>query len=490
MPSLLNLSRAWLCAAALLALAGGARADICRVKTDGDAAASGIDWDAQATTLRAAIGNASCTEIWVKRGIYAPSSEYVIDRNLVLRGDFAGTETSADDRALPLNPGNTTLDGDGATRLLYIDGTSTAINSSTLIEGFTLTGGNGAGAVGGGVVGGAVYCRADNGHECSPGFSHVVFSANGVVNLSVGTSGGAVHNYAGAGSTSSPSFSDVTFDGNSAKWGGAVENHAIEGVSSPSFRNVTFLRNHASYGGAVANQVSAGVSSPSFDNVTFSGNSATVDGGAVYSDSAAPSAEASAASSPVFTHVTFWGNHADSFGGAIANFSSSTNGIARPVLRNTILWGNTAATGAQVYNEGGASAGAVLTTSILQDTGGCPSSAGFSCDAFTTASGSADPLLGALQDNGGSTFTHLPGAGSPALNQADTTFCLATDQRGVPRPQGAGCDIGAVEVRVAAPPATGGVAAVPTLGEWALALMALLAAGLGAAGLHGGRGRR
>ena len=57
-----------------------------------------------------------------------------------------------------------------------------------------------------------------------------------------------------------------------------------------------------------------------------------------------------------------------------------------------------------------------------------------------------DPMLGALQDNGGPTFTMLPAAGSPAVDAGNSD--KATDQRGVLRPQGAFDDIGAVEVEV------------------------------------------
>jgi CSLREA domain-containing protein len=52
--------------------------------------------------------------------------------------------------------------------------------------------------------------------------------------------------------------------------------------------------------------------------------------------------------------------------------------------------------------------------------------------------------LGALAANGGPTMTHLPNAGSPAIDTGDPG-CTGTDQRGVARPQGAGCDRGAVE---------------------------------------------
>jgi uncharacterized repeat protein (TIGR01451 family) len=59
---------------------------------------------------------------------------------------------------------------------------------------------------------------------------------------------------------------------------------------------------------------------------------------------------------------------------------------------------------------------------------------------------STDPLLGTLQDNGGLTFTHALLPSSQAINGGDNSGCPSTDQRGVPRPQGAACDIGAYEL--------------------------------------------
>jgi uncharacterized repeat protein (TIGR01451 family)/CSLREA domain-containing protein len=56
----------------------------------------------------------------------------------------------------------------------------------------------------------------------------------------------------------------------------------------------------------------------------------------------------------------------------------------------------------------------------------------------------ADARLGALADNGGDTYTHALLPGSPAVNKGPAT-CVSTDQRGVDRPQGAYCDIGAYE---------------------------------------------
>lgn len=55
------------------------------------------------------------------------------------------------------------------------------------------------------------------------------------------------------------------------------------------------------------------------------------------------------------------------------------------------------------------------------------------------------PLIGSLQDNGGSTETHALLENSPAINAGSNAACPAQDQRGVTRPQGPTCDIGAYE---------------------------------------------
>jgi hypothetical protein len=62
--------------------------------------------------------------------------------------------------------------------------------------------------------------------------------------------------------------------------------------------------------------------------------------------------------------------------------------------------------------------------------------------------------LGALADNGGPTPTQALGEGSVAIDQIPEADCvdadgqpLTTDQRGEPRPGGAGCDVGAFELQ-------------------------------------------
>ncbi len=80
---------------------------------------------------------------------------------------------------------------------------------------------------------------------------------------------------------------------------------------------------------------------------------------------------------------------------------------------------------------------------------------GTDCGLSDTTPGQNDqsdtnPLLGALQNNGGATLTMALLPGSPALGKipARGAGCPSTDQRGIPRPQGTDCDIGAFELQV------------------------------------------
>jgi hypothetical protein len=123
--------------------------------------------------------------------------------------------------------------------------------------------------------------------------------------------------------------------------------------------------------------------------------------------------------------------------------NADAGGSSNPQLRNVILWGDAASSGAEIFNVGAASP--VFEHSVIQGSGG---SANWNAILGIDGGGNldADPLLGALADNGGSTQTFLPGTGSSAFDTANSATCPATDQRGISRPQGAGCDIGAVEI--------------------------------------------
>ncbi len=176
---------------------------------------------------------------------------------------------------------------------------------------------------------------------------------------------------------------------------------------------------------------------------------------------------------------TFDGNHAGTSGGAIStidtirltnstitdNVATTGGGLAasRATLSGSTIASNTgtvanvaapisASTGAVVaYPLGGVNCrgGSATTAAMYDDDGTC----GFGAGAGDVSDG-ADPLLGLLADNGGPTPTRLPAGASPMIEGVPAAVsCLATDQRGIARPQRVRCDIGAVEV-APVPPAT------------------------------------
>jgi hypothetical protein len=113
-------------------------------------------------------------------------------------------------------------------------------------------------------------------------------------------------------------------------------------------------------------------------------------------------------------------------GGGIYNAHGSN-----PQISNTIFWGNTASSEAQIYNNSGVPS---VNYSVVQ--GGY---------ADGTNIIITDPLLGTLGNYGGSTQTIPLPKGSSAIDTGSDATCATTDQRGVTRPQGAHCDIGAYE---------------------------------------------
>ena len=130
----------------------------------------------------------------------------------------------------------------------------------------------------------------------------------------------------------------------------------------------------------------------------------------------------------------------------------SNNGLS--VLIFTTVAHNTASGGAEgIYRGGGTTR---LLNTIVADNGttncsGTIVSEGHNLDSGTSCglggSGDitdSDPLLGALREVDGSMVYPL-GAGSPAIDVGICIPGIETDQRGLSRPQGDGCDIGAYE---------------------------------------------
>ncbi|MDR0830086.1 MAG: T9SS type A sorting domain-containing protein [Prevotellaceae bacterium] len=267
-------------------------AHILYVKTDGTG--DGSSWENAypnlADPLLEAQTNTDIHEIWVAAGLYKPmykagtgthdrDKAFVLVEGVKIYGGFAGGESSIDERDWGINV--TTLSGDfnnddiGFTNneenayhvvLCVTQGegvpdaappmpTSSAamrvalaappITSATVLDGFTVTGGNANGS--------------------------------GYITLNETSS---VRNYGGGiniNGYSSPTLSNLIIIGNKADYGGGI---LCSYRASPILTNVIICGNTATYdGGGIAAIATA---HPILTNVTISGNNATRYGGGIY----------------------------------------------------------------------------------------------------------------------------------------------------------------------------------------------------------------
>ncbi len=201
--------------------------------------------------------------------------------------------------------------------------------------------------------------------------------------------------------------------------------------------NSTFSGNSASYGGGIDNHDSGTVT---VSNSTFSGNSATK----------RAAASTYNRGTVIVSNSTFSGNSATDYGGGIDNYRISTVTVS-----NSTFSGNSATDGGGISTTTARRRLRTRSSPTAQTGGNCygtiTDGGGNLSYPDTTCPGiNSDPMLGPLQNNGGPTETMALGPGSAALDAANDAICAAApvnnlDQRGIARPQGPHCDIGAVE---------------------------------------------
>lgn len=197
--------------------------------------------------------------------------------------------------------------------------------------------------------------------------------------------------------------------------------------------NSAVIGNVASYAGGIQNFGTA-----TLTNVTISDNRANVDSGGYddFFDGAS-----------TLTNVTVTNNVAAvsgaGNGGGIGHYGTGTLTIS-----NSIVAGNS-------DMSAGPTAGADDCYGPIRSAGHNLIGSTEACE-YVGASGDligAFPNFGSRVNNGGPTETYAPlapsaaiDAGSPATPGAGGGACAADDQRGVPRPAGGACDIGAYEL--------------------------------------------
>ena len=190
-------------------------------------------------------------------------------------------------------------------------------------------------------------------------------------------------------------------------------------------------------GGAIFNRGTLNITNSTLSGNTASGGNGGTSGGGSSSAGSAGAGYGGAlfnydGGSVTIDQTTIVSNTAANGGGGI--YSYRTGATTTLILRTSIVANSTSGFDCVVngaHNTSGS------TSNLIESNSSCPS-----------ATVTADPALGSLADNGGSTFTFLPASGSAAIN-AVISCTISVDQRGISRPQGSACDIGAVEVQVA-----------------------------------------
>jgi hypothetical protein len=263
------------------------------------------------------------------------------------------------------------------------------------------------------------------------------------------------HSGGGIQNSGTLTVSNSTLSGNSAgvgELGGGIFN------SSGGTLTVSNSTLSGNSGGVYTSNAGGGIFNDggtlTVSNSTLSANSAD-QGGGIYNDG-----------TMTVSDSTLSTNIAGNQGGGILNTGTLT-------VSDSTLSGNSSTTlvGGGIYNQEGT---LTLKSTLLANESsggncvlysGTPTSDGYNlsddttCASFLTATGdqnnvtTAGTHLGPLQNNGGPTQTIALLTGSTAIDAIPLSACtdafgnpVITDQRGVARPQGANCDIGAYEL--------------------------------------------
>lgn len=403
--------------------------------------------------------------------VVATQAEIVIDNDVILDGE-----------------GNLTIDGNGEHRVLHVAGALAELRRITIAGGSDVDCGGVLNegsltisncALIGNVAnsGGAIWNR---------GTLSIVDST---VSGNSAQSGGGIRNTGTLAMMNSIiSENDATFN-SGAIWNTATLTMMDSTVSGNTALNI----------GGIGN---AGAGILEMTNCTVSGNAAELDYGGIYggrleirestvSGNSAGSTGGGIGNTWMLTlrNSTVSGNHAGSSAGGVWNSGTLT------IANSTVSGNNAGGTGGAIWDRGGTIriANSTVSQNMAQQEGSaiymaredssietgftlidgeCAQSAtvsptwvshGYNVESPGDTCGfnqstdqvnvSAENLhRGPLQGNGGATMTHALLPGSVAIDRVPAPMCvdengdpLATDQRGVARPQGAACDVGAFE---------------------------------------------
>ncbi len=336
------------------------------VDPDANGTNDGTSWTDAFKDLRDALNLAAGSpgavqEIWVAAGTYKPDrgtgdrgATFQLVDGAALYGGFAGGETdlSQRDPAANLTILSGDLNGDDGPDFAnnsensYHVVTGSGTDSSAVLDGFVITGGNADGGGphynGAGVFaeGGSPTLRnctitGNTAEYCGSGVYNYENSNPMLANCTIsGNRGRDYHDALGGGMynyKSSPTLVNCTFNGNSGSSGGGMYNY----YSNPRLTDCVFSGNSVHQGGG---GMDISVSCPTLTNCVFSGNFSDWFGGG--------GMDISAGSSPVLTNCTFSGNSTPGYGGGIESTGT-------PTLTNCTITENRARSGGGICAEFG-----------------------------------------------------------------------------------------------------------------------------------------
>ncbi len=458
---------------------------------------NGTSWETASSNLGDILANKVRIgdQVWVARGTYKPTLDgdrgaaFSIPGGIAVYGGFPARGGNMDQRNPEIN--QTILTGDldenddfDITQGGYLGGTGNdntyqvvivkELTTSSLLDGFTLTGGNADNNPTKQNRGGGIYAK-DTGE---------FFTLKGC------TVTGNYAEYGGGmfSDTSNVQIIDCAFTKNYAEYGGGMYNWRN---SDPEITSCTFRENRVTKaGGGMYNMDNAdpaitycsftanrardedggGIhnceSSPEVTHCVFTSNQTGFDGGGIYNYKSSPGvinctfADNQAGddgggmrnatnSNPKIVHCTFTANRASNKGAGMFN-TGDTTGDSLLEITDTIVWGNTKNGGlaSEIFNENN-TFNPVVNYSVVRN--------GYA----GTGNIDEDPRLGPLIDNGGPTRTCALEEGSSAIDKGnleatvhtlmsgdfteeEAEELLATDQRGYKR-HDEQMDIGAYE---------------------------------------------
>lgn len=351
--------------------------------------------------------------MWVADGVYRPdfntvtelhtgdrNQSFVLVNGVGVYGGFDGTEVSFSQRAglfsLTILSGDLNAnDGPNFTNIadnsVHVVRASNQ-NSNSVLDGFTISGGNTDAPFPDNGGGGMIITESDM------QLRNCIFTTN-IATAAAGFGGGLF-----ISSQSAPTLVSCTFQGNSAVGtGGGLKVSGTSGQPGQTVMvNCVFLGNTAEDGGGISNSNA----NPTLINCLLAGNSATLSGGAMHNIGPL-------GSSPLLINCALTENTAGSDGGGIVNLGT---GPSSPTITNSILYANSDSGGsdesAQITTVSGTP---VVNYSNIQGlTGGLGGAGNIGLDPLFADPDGADNDPATLADN-----NYRLSTGSPCIDAGD-----------------------------------------------------------------------